>query len=377
MNWPLLLMAYSALFVFGLTDNARGPIYPLLLEKFSLSPSVGAWFFALSSLVGLLSNITAPKWIRYKDTTFWLRIGLIFLILSPITLALSGKYDIVSLMWISSITQGFGMGIAGMCMNLIVSRSSTPENRRKAFGGLHALYGISSLLAPQFFSLWLNLGSHWTSFFFLMGLPALIVILAFRKIEGKPIEQRSDPKNKPSHKMSLLWALMMGFYVSSEIVLSSRLPFFLQQSKGMDIKTSGFYLSGFFFCLMLGRLTLGLFHLPIKGRVLMGLSLIGTTVCLILGHSGFFWAFSLSGLSMSVFFPSAMDLLGEEYPDHLEYITSVVMSGIGFFLFAMHLGFGQLAAALGVELAMGLALVLTLFSFIFLLILPRSSSIPQ
>jgi MFS transporter, FHS family, glucose/mannose:H+ symporter len=39
-RWFIIALAYSTLFLYGLIDNTRGPIFPDLLRDFSLSDAI-------------------------------------------------------------------------------------------------------------------------------------------------------------------------------------------------------------------------------------------------------------------------------------------------------------------------------------------------
>ena len=64
-----------------------------------------------------------------------------------------------------------------------------------------------------------------------------------------------------------------------------------------------------------------------------------------------------------------MDWLIKLFPHDFPQVSSFALSGIGFHLVFMHLGFGRLASRLGLWQAMTLPLILTFFSFIMLMIL--------
>jgi MFS transporter, FHS family, glucose/mannose:H+ symporter len=378
MNWPLLLLAYCALFSFGLIDNARGPFYPLMLKEFSLSTAAGSWFFALSSLTGLFVTLLAKFWLPIKTTAFWNKIGLVLLGLGPLLLGLSSFNRTLPLLFLSSIIQGMGVGLCGMTMNLMVSQASPINHKRRAYGGLHSLYGVSSLLAPQLFSYWLGLGHSWSGFFFILSLAPFIVILVFSKqnfsFPSPPQKHKSLDFKNVSLSNKVLWPLMMGLYVASEIVVSSRLVLFLTQAKKLPLSLASLYLSGFFACLMLARILIASGLISLSARRAMAASLIGTGILLIMGQSGHYWALSLSGASMGVFFPVAFDYLASQFPLYFEKMTSLVMSSIGLILVLIHIGFGQFANALGVYWAFSMALALTLLALLSLIFLPSQTS---
>jgi fucose permease len=155
-------------------------------------------------------------------------------------------------------------------------------------------------------------------------------------------------------------------YVASEIVISSRLVLYLEQGVGMTNRAASLYLSAFFLFLMSGRIAVGLFHFKWQGPTILYASLVSTLIFCAIGLSSYPVFLSLTGLSMSVFFPAFMDWLAESFPNDFQKVTSIVLSGIGLHLVAMHLGFGRVAGHLGVVKAMGLAPLLSFLSLFML-----------
>jgi len=366
-NYPLLLAAYLGLFYFGMTDNGRGPAYPQIIRELGLSNREGSFLFALSSFMSFLVPLTSSRWLAKVDLYRAIRASWGFLSLACISIGLSGLWRVAPLLFLGSIFLGMGMGTCGMSMNLMIEAGTPVSHRRRAFGGLHATYGIASFLAPILFRFLMGFGFEWESFFFTMAFVGPLIIFFTPTPETTyALVPNKDSNQKLPLTFLLTLGLCVGTYVASEIVISSRLVLFLEEGLGLSNGEASLYLSGFFILLMLGRLSLSLIHLPIRGEYLLLGSLLLTTIFCLLGMQGHLVFFSLCGLSMSIFFPSFMDWLAETFPEDFQKTTAFVMSGIGIHLVAMHLGFGNLAETLGVVKAMGLALILTLISLVFL-----------
>jgi len=368
MNKPLLIVAYASLFFFGITDNARGPAYPEILRQLDLTNTQGSFLFASSSFFSFLLSLSSSKWLRRMHLHQALRVGLSLLVLSCLFMGLSAQFLSPAALIMASLLQGSGMGICGVTMNLMVDKASPQTLRRRAFGGLHATYGIASLIAPLLYAQAIGFGLNWMHFFyFLAGLGPFIIFLPLGpkdKIYSRPTEEK---KVAPLPKSLLLTlGLSVGMYVASEIVISSRLVLYLEQGVGMTNRAASLYLSAFFLFLMSGRIAVGLFHFKWQGPTILYASLVSTLVFCAIGLSSYPVFLSLTGLSMSVFFPAFMDWLAESFPNDFQKVTSIVLSGIGLHLVAMHLGFGRVAGHLGVVKAMGLAPLLSFLSLFML-----------
>lgn len=368
-NLYLLQAAFLGLFYFGMLDNGRGPAYPSIMKDLNLSNWEGSFLFALTSIMSFTMTVLSSHWLKKIKLMQGMKISWIILSLASLCLGLSGVFNNAPLLFAASFIQGTGMGITGMNMNLMVEAGTPVTHRRRVYGALHATYGIASFLAPLFFSALKILGLQWQSFFLILALAGpLLFLLPNRK--GEDIYSTVPPPGNnipiPFPYLCTL-ALCVGMYVASEIVVSSRLVLFLEVSHKMSNAEASTYLSAFFILLMGGRLGLGIFNVPVKGQNLLIGSLILTGVFSFLGREIPLF-FSLTGLSMSIFFPSFMDWIAETFPNEFQRVTRFAMSGVGIHLVLMHLGFGKLADSLGVEKAMMLPLILNIVSLTFLTI---------
>ena len=210
---------------------------------------------------------------------------------------------------------------------------------------------------------------------FILILLILIVMLACYFIvkmnAAIRIKKEKEGVDEPRIPFGLLLviSLCVGTYVASEIAVSSRLVYFLEEVHQFDKIMANNALSLFFFFLTAGRLSLAIYSWKISSQTLMLGSLIFTIILSFLGLYNFPYAFSFTGLTMSIFFPSIMDWLGQVFPKDFTKVTSFALTGISAHLVLMHLGFGKLVTELGLEKAMFLTIGLSIISLVMLLIL--------
>ena len=368
---PLLLTAFICLFYFGLVDNTRGPTYPKMLDAFNFTNDQGSYLYAIASFLGLIVTLTTSKWLPFIHLKKSFYISNILIAVSCFILVLSKSMSSPMLAFFSSAILGTGMGFCSISMNLAVETESKPGKQRQTFAALHTTYGIAAFSAPLLYSLYVKANiSNWSVFFLFLGVLGFLSLLLFKKQEPVFIEPKTSPEDSTTTLFILLaLALCVGTYVASEIVVSSRLVLFLEKFHSYTQEQSSMALSLFFFLLMLGRMSLAFRSWPISSLTLMLTSLFLTTSFCLLGLYAWPLAFALTGLSMSIFFPSLMDWLISLFPKEFPQVSSFAISGIGFHLILMHLGFGRLAAKLGLWQAMTLPLILTFFSFIMLMVL--------
>jgi MFS family permease len=359
-RWALLVIAYVGLFYLGVVDNARGPIYPHALKDLGLTSSQGSWLFALTSLSGLFITLLTKHWLKLGTSTFLMKASWPIMGAGVFLIGYSYDEQSYALFLIGGFLQGIGAGVCGIIMNLIIAQATTPKYRRRFFGGLHGIYGVASLTVPFLYQKGLDLGWHWSTFYKVMALAPLALIPLCHGIKGEPCAV-TETRNV-SKLLKSIFGGLLGLYVSVEIVVSSRLVLLLLEGYDFSHHEASANLSLFFLLLMAGRFSLLLFNYPFKGENILRTSLGLTLIFLYLGLNHYPIFLSLSGLTMSIFFPTSMDLINELFPKNAEEVMTAAMSGIGFFLVAMHLGFGQMANIYGVKAAMGSAIAMTVGS---------------
>ena len=372
-NYYLVIGAYIGLFYFGLIDNGRGPAYPSIIKDLNLTNWGGSLFFAFSSLMSFITTILSSFWLKKLKLMQGMKVSWLFLSLSAFCLGLCGLWESQTLLYLASIIQGVGMGITGMNMNLMIEAGAPSLYRRRFFGGLHATYGIASFSAPLLFTISRNFKLVWEEYFFLLGTIGITLLfffpLFFTTTNGDEFsyEEPKDETIPISFLYLLAISLCVGMYVASEIVVSSRLVLFLETLHSMPNNQANLYLSSFFILLMIGRLMLGFINIPMRSQSLLVLSLLLTSAFCFFGKDYPIFL-SLSGLTMSVFFPSFMDWIAEAFPNNFQRVMRFAMAGIGAHLVLMHLSFGRIADSLGIEKAMNLPFILSFISLLLLLI---------
>jgi MFS transporter, FHS family, glucose/mannose:H+ symporter len=352
-NYSYIVLAYFSLFTLGAVDNARGPVYPQILSDFGIGTSKGAFLFSLASLTGLFVNLTARWWLPRFGVIRAIRFSLVAIALSSWSLALSGSLINYPLLLASSVSLGVGLSLCGISMNLLIVKGAPLKARRRLFSGLHATYGLSSLMTPLVFITFFKLGFNWKEFFVFNGSMSLLVLLGSFLWGNFKEESEKAPEFKshvPKLQM-LLTGTMIGFYVASEILLSSRIVFYLQTARSLTLVEASNYLSLFFLCLMLGRLSFSLFHIKLSGPKLLSLSLLSSLLLTYLGlhyHPVFL---AILGGSMSFFFPVSLDYISENFSEFVDHMISSSMIYIGLVLFLIHYLFGYITEHYGADKA--------------------------
>lgn len=370
MLWPYIILSYLSLFALGLSDNVRGPLFPEILKAFSLNDTQGSLIFAFSASASFFGSLLGARWLKKFNKVRVLDAGLIFCTVGLVGMGASPQFEVLLGF---SLVFGFSMGVMGVCQNTLAAIGSTERRRNQVLAGLHSMYGLASLLAPLIVSgIWLATGSWRWVFWAIATVPLVIVLYSFfvaTKVD--PVMHSRDHHNRKVAFGPRLWvALMLGCYVVTEIMVSSRLALYMSRIRGLSLQESSYYVSAFFVCLLAGRLLFTFFHFKSGLKLQLAASFSLSLVAILLGIYWNPWFLVLSGLTMAPAYPLAVSYMAQVFPGALAPAISVAMATQSFLIILMHLLVGRLTDSLGIQWALMVGPV-ALFVALMMLLLDR------
>lgn len=350
MIWPFILLGYFSLFVFGLADNIRGPLFPDILREFSVNDSVGSLMFALSSSASFTASHFARHFLRRFERRSVLQAACLLLGLALLGMAAAPAFPLFLL---CSLCFGFSMGIVGLVPNILVPLGSTPERKQQMLSGLHAMYGVASLLAPLLAASLSLLTGSWRYTFALSALvPLSLLAYSFHGSHGslhkKPAAPAEPIHRQKNFRPQLFLALMVSFSVAAEVMVSSRLALYMRRVWNYDLEDSSLYVTYFFLFLLAGRLLFALVPFRQSIQRLLSLSVVSTMALFFLGlfvHPFFLVA---TGLGVAPFYPLAISWISSEFPHDMDAAVSYMIATDSMMLILMHLLVGRLTDAVGI-----------------------------
>lgn len=355
-NFSYILFAYFGLFSLAIIENSRGPIYPEILEVFKVSNSFGSLIFSLSSLMSFVITIFANKWSPRLGAVNSVKLSLFLHLIASLLMGISGKYENGFIFFLlASCIFGIGVGMMSISLNLIVTNFSPVLKRRKYFAGLHSMYGLASFIAPVLVSYIFKFGVNWQNLYIALACFPLVLIIFGIKLPKQGIVNKEVEKRNFSWKLIATLGIIQSFYVASEIVVSSRLALYLRSTWSYDASTASKSLAAFFFLLLSGRVAFAIFNIKICAHKILMASSILSLISFILGlyiHPNFLIG---TGLTMSFFFPNALEWVSQKYPGHADYLITQMMIYVGAVLVLMHWVFGALSDVIGIQKAMHIA----------------------
>lgn len=350
MNWAAVLAAFGCLFMLGLLDNTRGPLFPAVLAGLELTDTEGGVLFAVTSGAGGAGSLAGRWLVERLAPRRALHLGLL---VAGAGMGLLGDGRSFAWVVVGSMTFGLAMGTLSLVQGTLVERGAPPELHRRVFGGLHSMYGLASLLAPLVVLAAGRAGLDWRATFRLLAIVPLVLLGLTLLLRDPPARLRTSatPDGAPRDPREVLVALMAGFYVASELVLSTRLVLHLRRLEWTE-EAAAHALVGFFACLLTGRVLLGVVAVPWSNRVVLLGSAGLTLLLLVLGLTAQPLFLCAAGLTFAPFFPTAQALVAEEFPGGFERVMSLVLLSACVCVMTVHGVTGALSERLGLARAL-------------------------
>ncbi len=373
-NWPLVILAYFSLFCLGIADNARSSIYPDILKVLNLSYDQGSIIFSLSSLMGLLSTMTAKFWLPKFGIINPQRFFSLLLFIAAIVFGLSISYiPSYPLALAGASLIGITMGGLSITMNLSIDEAVPAQDRRKFLSGLHSLYGLSSGFAPVILLFLTSWGKGFKELYFVIAVFPIILFFLSLKTKKLKEAQKEDTIASPEieiNKLSstLLIGSILSFYVCSEVLLSSRFIIITNAIGLNNSNAAQSYLSSFFMLLTFGRIIFAFIKTKKTNFIILIASIIFSLVLFIMAvitNSPIYLSFI--GLSMSIYFPCAMDYIAENFKGQLKNHLPMIMNIVTVKLIVMHYLAGRIEESFGAQSTLFLSITFLMMAFLMLI----------
>ncbi len=370
----LIILSYLSLIVFGICDNSRGPLYSSIIAEFQIDNSSGAFFFSLGSISGLLTGISSIFFIdRINKKYLWLlsSLGLFG------TFLVIGMSSSIKQVFLGSFLFGITAGLLGILPNAIVPKVTNIHNRQRILSGLHSMYGISSLIAPSLIAFLLTQNFSWRQSFQIISIAPLglfIFLLLcpqhffYIKEYGESAEDKEFDYKIFLNKKLVNLCLVLSFAVLAEVLISSRLVYYLEDAKGLSTPEASMYLSYFFLFLLLGRILFGLVKFKVVLDRQIYFLIFASFMAILLGQIYHFFCFSLAGFFIAPLYPLVSTKLAESFSFKVDKIMSFAVSINSLSLASMHLFIGKMTDLFTIKYSFLFSLLFLLLSFILLLI---------
>lgn len=373
-----LFFSYCCMFVLGLADNIRGPLFPELISFFNLTNAAGSLSFAAASTAALFGTVLSSFILKKAHLDRLLAFSIFMMFLGLLIKAVAPNFGVYI---VGALAFGYGMGSSAVAYSFLITENISEAIRSRVLSGLHALYGLSSLLAPflasqsphwfenspqlAFLTTWRS-AFFMTSFFTLIVLTLVLLVKAQPKFEFTKIENSSGLSNPKNRKTLFMLGIFFAAYVGAEILVSTRLALYMRTYFNMNLEQSSSYVTYFFVFLLIGRLFFAFKTLSYKLKTQMNMSLGLSLTFLLAGLYIHPFLLVLTGLTMAPFYPLAVLYISDITGVHKRKYLTFVMSVQSLLVIFMHIGVGYLTDAFGLFKAFGVGVILLIFSLVCL-----------
>ncbi len=365
-----LALTFLSMLALGFNDNLRGPLFFEILRDFKLTDLQGAWFYSASSLLGFFASL-GSAFILKK----WNLLQLLAISLAVMAVALFGigYFKNYALFLLASGLLGISMGFMGVAQNSSISSLVTLKNQSRVFAGLHSMYGLSSFLAPLAVGWGISHHLIWRDFFTISAVVVLVLFLISLFFpfpdwarHHRTVEQPAQNTIRGLGKVSIYMSFALAFYVIAEILVGSRLSLYTIREMGLTTEQASRYVTGFYLSLLSGRILGTFFKCPGRLTTQLLVSLVLSFLTLVAGLYHNPWWFAVTGLTMSMFYPTFMVYLSDIYQKRIGVMMSLAIAIQSISIVFMHQIVGFISDFSGIKMAFHTGLIFLLLSGFFI-----------
>jgi len=333
--WLLTAGAFFAFFLFGFSDNLKGPVLPALLQDMDFNYALGGTIL-MGIYVGFMTATLASGFLA---DAFGQKV---VMVLAGITLALgvAGLMTLNSALGLTAAmaSLGFGMGSLELgCNALIVSLHR--EKKGRYLNLMSVMHGMGSMLAPLYAGWMLSGGQSWREVYrwdlaLIAPLTLYFLLVRFpRKMmsDTAKLNFRQLGATAFSSRMKAFYAAIL-LYVAIEIGIASWVVEFLQKVHGQSVARSTQALSIFFGLIMLGRFV-GSFIIEklgyLRSILIAGLAGSACVALSLLGPPQLAFLLPASGFFLSIIFPTITAAASGSQTENMNTILGLLFTFAG------------------------------------------------
>ena len=350
-NMFLLLCAvFIGYFMFGVSENIKGPALPRVQDEFGISELSIGFVLSLNSVGFLLACSFAGILVRRIGLRAGLLIGFGGMAASGL---LFGTANGAAAFAFAFFFLNLCNGLLEISLGYATARLFT-KNTGFMMNLSHFFYGFSSMLAPiaaTFAMGWSPFGAEhalgWRGMFILMlavcALPMLPAALARFPGDASKADKGSGSAGGGKQggwrviaRDPIAWfvVVMLSLGMMAEITAGSWLVIYMEKTYGWANVRASTMLSAFFLCFTAARLVLG----PVTDRigfvksiiVFAGFAGVCSVVAVLTGESAA-WLLAVAGIGIGPIYPTVMAFLAKRYADYSDTAISFTVTMIGIF----------------------------------------------
>lgn len=321
----LKILTYMMFFVFAMTSDAVGVIIPELIEDYGLSMTQASAFHYVPmffiGLSGLFLGYFADKYGR-KATIFS---GLCLFAIASFSFAVSEQFAVFVLL-LAFIGMGVGVFKTG-ALALIGDVSNDSKEHTSTMNKAEGFFGVGAMIGPAIVSYLLISGVSWKYLYLVAGV--MCVILCLFAVTTEYPRVKSSPEDRVSlrktlamvkNKYALGFSLAIALYVAVEVAIYVWMPSLFANYDGNFLWLATYAITVFFALRAGGRFLAAWLLKYFAWQGVLVFSTFAIALCFIaavsFGVNAAIWALPLSGLFMSVVYPTLNSKAISCFPKH-------------------------------------------------------------
>ncbi len=323
-NIYTLIMTFLAMFLFAITDGARGIFIPTFKETFGVGDASVGIMFTMSSFAYLIGT--------YIGSIICPKIGQKLVIMAGTVIAgisffLASHAMSFTHLIICYIGANIGFSIMSIGMNTLIPLMPVLY-LGVLMNLLHFFYGFGSTISQRFTGLILSMGISWREIllYFSWGYVALFILYLFVKPPQSHISTQKKSVKIKNYKLLIAASICLALYVAAEIQTANWLFNYYKFGLHIDTNKGSLYVSLFFAFFSVGRLFGGFIAEKIgylrSITITMIISIILYTTGLIMGTAGVY-IIAVSGLFFSIVFPTLILVIQQMFPKSASKATGI------------------------------------------------------
>lgn len=319
------LLTYMMFFVFAMTSDAVGVIIPELIEDYGLNMTQASAFHYVPMLFIGLSGLFLGYLADKLGRKITICLGLLLFSVASFSFALVEQFSLFVLL-LSLVGMGVGVFKTG-ALALIGDISTTSKQHTATMNKAEGFFGVGAMVGPAIVSYLLISGVSWKYLYLIAGVLCLILCLialtsSYPKV-NKSAEQDINLKQTlamTKNRYALGFSIAIALYVAVEVAIYVWMPSLFVDYQG-DFIWLATYAISIFFALRAGGRFLGAWMLNhFQWQSVLVVSSLVVALCFLvsitMGVDAAIWALPISGLFMSVIYPTLNSKAISCFPKH-------------------------------------------------------------
>lgn len=305
-------MTYLMFFVFAMTTDAVGVIIPEAMQQYQLSMfEASAFHYVPMIMIGTAGLLLG----RLAD-----QIGRKPLIISGLT-----AYAIACYAFIAGDSALFFIILMGLCglaiglfktaaLALIGDISTDNDSHTQTMNKVEGFFALGAIAGPALVSVMIAASLHWKQLYLLAGLLCTVLVVMAARLPYPPYQPTAEQVSLRSSlrllkdRYALGFSLAIALYVSCEVAVFVWLPTLLENYQGQWQSLAAHAITLFFILRALGRFLAGMILRWFCWTRVLAVFTVAIFLCfafsVYLGQAAALWLMPLSGLFMSVIYPT-------------------------------------------------------------------------